>query len=264
MRHRAKQALGLSSVTEALLGAVTVLQRTDSSLRVNVHASRACPCSPSTQSDPLWPQAVLPPTTASLTGRAAGASLRSMVDAVRKAPASYADVLSAPATVVAEVVGGELHTAPRPAAKHARSGAMLGGELHNPFQRGRGGPGGWIILYEPELHLREDILVPDWAGWKRERMPELPEVPFFELVPDWCCEILSPSTRSFDRVAKVPVYAREGARHLWLLDPDARTLEVLRLDGESYRLIATHSDDEVVRAEPFDAIELELALLWSR
>ncbi len=169
-----------------------------------------------------------------------------------------------PEQVVGEIIHGVLETQPRPAVRHANAGSTLGAQLDNPFRRGRGGPGGWIILDEPELHLHADVLVPDLAGWRRDRMPELPDAPYIELPPDWLCEILSPSTMAKDRSRKLPIYAGERVAHVWLIDPDARILEVLRLDGETYRLVATHSEDAHIRAEPFDAIELELGLLWQR
>jgi Uma2 family endonuclease len=180
--------------------------------------------------------------------------------------ATYDDVLRAPPHVVAEVIDGELHTHPRPATPHAQAASVLGEELGPPFKRGKGGPGGWIILYEPELHLgyAPDIVVPDLAGWRRDTLPELPEAPFLTVRPDWACEVLSPATRRIDRTRKVPLYAREGVHHLWLVDPDARTLEVLRLDGETYRAITTFAGEAPVRAEPFDAIALDLGALWMR
>jgi Uma2 family endonuclease len=116
---------------------------------------------------------------------------------------------------------------------------------------------------EPEVHLAADILVPDWAGWRRERMNAIPKGAYFELAPDWVCEILSPSTARIDRVRKLPVYAREGVKHAWLIDPRARTLEVFRLEAGRWLLLATHAEDEVVRIEPFDAIEFNLATLWA-
>jgi Uma2 family endonuclease len=131
-----------------------------------------------------------------------------------------------------------------------------------PFHRGRGGPGGWRILFEPQLRLGEDILVPDLAGWRRERLPESPRAVSITLAPDWACEVLSPSTEAGDRGEKLPLYAREGVRHVWLVDPDVRTLEVFRLEGTRYSLLATHAHDARVRAEPFEALELELAALW--
>jgi len=188
-----------------------------------------------------------------------------MGDPARKR-ASYEDVLLAPAHMVAEVIDGVLSTHPRPASPHAQAATTLGEELGPPFKRGKGGPGGWILLDEPELHLgpEPDILVPDLAGWRRDTMPVLPDAPFFTLAPDWVCEVLSPSTRRHDRRAKLPVYARERVKHVWLVDPIDRLLEVLMLDGETYRLVGTYADAEVVRAPPFDAIELDLAVLWLR
>jgi Uma2 family endonuclease len=177
--------------------------------------------------------------------------------------ATYDDVLAAPPHVVAEVIDGVLHTSPRPTPRHAAAASVLGEELGPPFRRGRGGPGGWLILDEPELHLGADIVVPDLAGWRRERMPEVPDEVYFTLAPDWVCEVLSPSTEATDRAEKLPVYARERTRHVWLVDPRAKTLEVFRLEGPSYLLCKVWRDDACVRAEPFDAIELQLGLLWN-
>jgi Uma2 family endonuclease len=137
--------------------------------------------------------------------------------------------------------------------------------LSGPFGFGRGGgPGGWIILLEPELHIVGQVMVPDLAGWRRERMPVMPETAFVELAPDWACEVISPATGALDRAKKVPHYARAGVRHLWLIDPTPKTLEIFRSDGEAWRLLATHAGDVKVRAEPFDAIELDLSVLWAR
>jgi Uma2 family endonuclease len=180
-----------------------------------------------------------------------------------KRGATYEDLLRLPDNVVGEIVDGELHVSPRPASLHSRAASRLGGELFGPFDKGKGGPGGWILLDEPELHLVGQIVVPDLAGWRRERMPEMPDAAAFELAPDWICEVLSPSTSAFDRAKKMPVYARAGVQHAWLVDPGPKTLEVFRLDGPGWRLLATYTEDKV-RAEPFDAIELELASLWAR
>ncbi len=169
-----------------------------------------------------------------------------------------------PSHLVAELVDGSLVTSPRPSVRHARASARLGVELGGPFDRGRGGPGGWVILDEPELHLGPDVLVPDLAGWRRERLPELPDAPAFTLAPDWVCEVLSPSTEAFDRAEKMPLFARARVAHAWLLDPLVETLEVFRLDGETWRLLATHRGQTAVRAEPFAALELELGGLWER
>lgn len=178
--------------------------------------------------------------------------------------ATYEDVLNAPPSVVAQVIHGTLSLLPRPRNIHARTSSRLGVDLGGPFDRGRGGPGGWVLLDEPELHLKDDILVPDLAGWRRTRMSEMPDEAFFSLSPDWLCEVLSPSTEQIDRVDKVPIYALNRVPHVWLLSPGAKTLEVLELDGPTFRLIATHKNDEKVRARPFDAIELDLGALWER
>lgn len=178
--------------------------------------------------------------------------------------ATYADLEALPAHRVGEILTGVLHSSPRPASPHAAAATALGEELGPPFKRGRGGPGGWMILDEPELHLGEDVLVPDLAGWRRERMPEMPHASAFELAPDWACEVLSKSTAAIDRSEKLPIYARERVTHVWLVDPIVKTLEVLRLDQATYRIIATYHDDASVRVEPFDAIELDLAILWAR
>jgi Uma2 family endonuclease len=186
-----------------------------------------------------------------------------MVKPVRR-PASYEDILALPHHVVGEILDGELHVSPRPAVPHAIAAAALSDELGPPFRRGRGGPGGWLILFEPELHLGQDIVVPDFAGWRRERMPEAPEAAFFTLAPDWACEVLSPSTARLDRGPKLACYARERVAHYWIVDPIAKLLEVLRLDGATYRIVMTAGGDDKMRAEPFDAIELDLAILWAR
>ena len=178
--------------------------------------------------------------------------------------ATREDLLAVPDHMVGEILDGELVVHPRPAIPHAAATTALGEELGPPFKRGRGGPGGWNILFEPELHLGANVLVPDLAGWRRERMPELPATPAIELAPDWVCEVLSPSTAAIDRAVKLPIYARTGVVHAWLVDPLARTLEVLGLDAGSWRILATWRDDAKVRAVPFDAIELELAILWAR
>ena len=178
-------------------------------------------------------------------------------------PATYEDLMKLPEIMVAEIVDGELHASPRPAPKHARAGSSLEVMLGGPYDLGRGGPGGWWILYEPELHLGRDVLVPDCAGWRRTRMPRLPDMAYFSLAPDWICEILSPSTAMLDRAKKLAVYAREGVGHAWLIDPLARTLEVLCLDAGRWTILATHAGTDVVRAEPFTEIELELSALWA-
>ena len=176
--------------------------------------------------------------------------------------ATYQDVLDAPPNKVAEVIAGTLHTHPRPAARHAWASSRLGGRLDGPFNPGTVGPGGWWIVFEPELHLGEDIVVPDLAGWRRETMPEYPDTAYFTVAPDWVCEVLSPSTRQLDLTEKRALYAREVVRHLWFVDPDARTLEAFELREGHWLLLATLVDDAPVSLPPFDAITFPLDALW--
>jgi Uma2 family endonuclease len=180
----------------------------------------------------------------------------------RKKRATYADVLAVPEHKVAEIIDGELVVSPRPRGPHAYVSSALGAELVPPFGRGRGGPGGWIILDEPELHLGEDIVVPDLAGWRRERMPDVEDVAYFTLAPDWICEVLSKSTEKRDRADKLAIYAAAGVRHAWLVHPGRRTLEALRLHEGKWLTLVVLKDDQCARVEPFDAIELDLAVLW--
>lgn len=177
--------------------------------------------------------------------------------------ATYEDLLKVPDHLVAGIVDGELYTSPRPSMRHAISAAELGADLVPAFSRGRGGPGGWWILFEPELHLGRDILVPDLAGWRRERLPVIAdEPPYCTVAPDWICEVLSPSTYRLDRIKKLPSYGRESVRHAWLVHPRERTLEILRLESGRWTIVATHADDAVVSAEPFGAVSIDLLPLW--
>ena len=177
--------------------------------------------------------------------------------------ACYEDLFDLPENVVGEIINGRLNVQPRPAPKHARAYSSLGFELGGPFDRGRQGPGGWWILDEPELHLGYDILVPDLAGWRRERMPTLPETAYFELPPDWVCEILSPSTARIDRVEKLPIYAAQGVKHAWLVDPDLRTLEVFENQQGKWLLLTALEHNAAVAQPPFDAVSFDLGALWA-
>lgn len=181
--------------------------------------------------------------------------------AVRRA--TYDDLVRVPRHLVAEIVSGRLITHPRPAPRHLRASSSLGGELDGPFDKGRGGPGGWWILDEPELHLESHILVPDLAGWRRERLPSLPETAWFELPPDWVCEILSPGTAGVDRAEKLPIYAEQGVSHVWLIDPVLRTLEAFENSAGKWLLLCTLTDADPVSLPPFDAISFDLSLLWA-
>ena len=189
-----------------------------------------------------------------------------MGDAAENRPSVYDQYLAVPPHRVAEVIHGVLHTFPRPASRHARASSRLGTRL-GPFDSDTGpGPGGWVLLDEPELRLDGHILVPDLAGWRRERMPEIPDAPFFELAPDWICEVLSPSTAVVDRMEKMPIYASWGIGHAWLVDPILQYLEAYEQHAKAraWRMLGSWKGDERVRVPPFDAVELELAALWAR
>jgi Uma2 family endonuclease len=165
---------------------------------------------------------------------------------------------------VAEIIDGELYTSPRPAIPHALATGHLSASLIDPFDWGKSGPGGWWILVEPELHLSEDVLVPDLAGWRRARVPDLPRGAFLEIAPDWACETLSPSTERLDRGKKQAIYAREGLSHLWLLNPLTQTLEAYRLEHHRWSLLGTYAGDASARIEPFEAVEIDLWRLWGK
>jgi Uma2 family endonuclease len=179
-----------------------------------------------------------------------------------KKGATYEDLCAVPENFVAEILGGELYASPRPASRHSLAASVLAGKLMGPFHFGENGPGGWWLLNEPELHFGADVLVPDIAGWRRERMPTVPDVAHFTLAPDWVCEVLSPSTERIDRQKKLVIYAREHVRHAWLVNPLLQTLEVWRLESAHWSLVAVHEGHAPVRIEPFDAVELLLGALW--
>jgi Uma2 family endonuclease len=182
-----------------------------------------------------------------------------------KPPATYAELVALPSHLVGEIVDGELIASPRPGAAHAVASSALGADLLTTFGRSGGDrPGGWAILDEPELHVVGQVMVPDIAGWRRERMPEIPDVPFFELPPDWICEVHSPSTIALDRTKKMHHYARAGVGHLWFLDPGPQLLEIFRLEGGGWRLVASAAGNQKIRGEPFDVMELDLAGVWAR
>jgi Uma2 family endonuclease len=180
-----------------------------------------------------------------------------------KREVTYADLEDIPPLQVGEILGDELVVSPRPAAPHARAALRLGMRLA-PLESEQGVPGGWLFLMEPELHLGGEALVPDLAGWRRERMPVMPHVPAFEVAPDWVCEVVSPSTAAIDRGRKMASYAREQVGYLWLLTPLEQTLEVFRRDGERWRLVDARTGSATIRVEPFETLELPLGALWAR
>jgi len=176
--------------------------------------------------------------------------------------ATYADLEALPPHVTGQILYGVLHAQPRPAPRHSRASSELGAEVNPPFGRGRGGPGGWIILDEPELHLGPHVVVPDIAGWKIERLTPFPDTAFIETPPDWLAEILSPSTQAIDRTDKLAVYAEFGVRHCWYVDPIAKTLEVMELTGGKWLLLAALKDAVPVCQPPFEAHTFPLDNLW--
>lgn len=178
-------------------------------------------------------------------------------------PATYQDVIDAPENMVAEIIDGWLHLQPRPRPRHAIAIATLAGDLVRPFGRGIGGPGGWVIMVEPELHFGADVLVPDLAGWRRERMPKVPEEVGITIAPDWVCEVLSPSTRRLDLTRKRQKYADNAVAHLWFVDPMDETLEAFVLKDGAWSLVGAASGDAIVESPPFDAVKLELGALWA-
>jgi Uma2 family endonuclease len=185
------------------------------------------------------------------------------VDGPSKKNATYDDLVNLPENVVGEIVGGELFVTPRPRFRHGVTSIDMAHELHGRFRLGRGGPGGWWILAEPELHLGDDVLVPDLAGWRVERLSDPdPAAPYLSVAPDWVAEIVSPGTARLDRVHKLPVYAREDVAHAWIVDPAAHTLEVFRLEGGAWRVVDQRAGDVLARLEPFDAVELDLSRWW--
>ena len=179
-------------------------------------------------------------------------------------PSLYDQLLALPEHVTGEILNGELYAMPRPSGRHGLAERGLSVDLGGPFDFGRGGPGGWWILTEPEVHFIRDVevAVPDLAGWRRERMPSVPEGHRFEIAPDWVCEILSPSTAKKDRVVKLPIYARYGVAHVWIVDPAAQTLEAFELRESRWTLIAALKDDEPVAVPPFAEVAFSLADLW--
>lgn len=176
--------------------------------------------------------------------------------------ATYADLEAVPPHRVAELLRGALVTHPRPAPRHALAANALTTTITGQFQMGRGGPGGWVFMVEPELHLGDDVVVPDLAGWRRERLPALPDTAWIDTPPDWVCEILSPSTEAVDRGVKREIYAGAGVPYLWLVSPATKQLEAFQLTMGKWLLAAVVSDAGEVAAPPFEAAPFSLGLLW--
>ncbi len=185
-----------------------------------------------------------------------------MTEPARKR-ATHEDLLDLPENVTGEILNGELIVTPRPSRRHTIVTSRLGYEIGPRYDLGRGGgPGGWVIIVEPEIAFGEDILVPDLAGWKKERFPVEEPHNWISAAPDWVCEILSPTTAQVDRAEKMPIYARHQVLHAWLIDPILKTLEVFRLEPERWIVLGVFARSARVRAEPFAEIEIDLGLLW--
>lgn len=176
--------------------------------------------------------------------------------------ATYADIEALPPNIVGEILFGALVTHPRPVPRHAIVPFALADPLSGAFQGGRNGPGGWIFMVEPELHLGPHIVVPDVAGWRRETLPSLPDTAWIETPPDWVCEVLSPPTESHDRGSKRRIYAAASVSHLWLIDPRPKLLEAFALSDGKWLLIGALRNDEQVCIPPLDAISFSLGVLW--
>ncbi|MBF0119048.1 MAG: Uma2 family endonuclease [Desulfobacterales bacterium] len=183
-----------------------------------------------------------------------------------KTNANYEDLYTIPENMIGEIIDGELYAMPRPSYRHSNAASIIGWQIIGPYRFGIGGPGGWIILDEPEIKFSEsksDTVVPDLAGWKKERMPELPKKNWTSIAPDWICEVLSPKTNKHDRKKKMPIYAKFGVSFLWLVNPIEKTLEIFKLASGKWSLLDFFSDDDKACAEPFHDIEIELKNFWA-
>ena len=179
-----------------------------------------------------------------------------------KHQATYADIEALPEGVRGEIINGALYTHPRPSPRHSIVATSLSVELGIPFQKGNGGPGGWIFLFETEVKFGENLLVPDIAGWRKERFTKFPTTNWMTLRPDWVCEATSPSTALRDRHFKRDIYANAGVPHYWILDPRSRMLEVFELEKGKWNLFGTFSAGNDVAAPPFESHSFPLDILW--
>lgn len=177
--------------------------------------------------------------------------------------ATYADLLALPEDVKAEVLAGEVVAQASPVFEHSYVQAALLELLRGPFERQRGGPGGWWIVADIDVRLSEhDVVRPDVVGWRRERLPSPWGMRPIDVVPDWICEVLSPNGVKRDRVFKMHLYAHQGVPHYWLIDPSAGTLEAYALERGSWRVAATYDRTAIARIPPFEAIELVVGDLF--
>lgn len=177
--------------------------------------------------------------------------------------ATYDDLLALPEDVKAELLAGEVHVQPGPLPGHARAQRALGRFVGGPFDDDRDGPEGWWIFTELDVRFGpHDVVRPDLSGWRRARLPDPWRARPIDVVPDWVCEILSPSTERIDRVTKQRLYADHGVAHYWIVDPSERVLEAYVLDRGQWRIAGTYDDTAVVRIPPFEAIELAVGRIF--
>lgn len=179
-----------------------------------------------------------------------------------KTGATYEDLVRLPENLIGELIDGELYASPRPTGPHGRVASALTALISSRYDLGIDGPSGWWIIFEPELHLGGNAMVPDLAGWRRERMPTVPKSHKFTIVPDWVCETLSTSNATYDRKIKMPGYARRGVPWAWITDPQRRTVEVLKLVDGRWARIAIYDESDVFAAEPFPLAEIDLPRIW--
>jgi Uma2 family endonuclease len=177
---------------------------------------------------------------------------------------TLADLDALPPGIVGEIIEGVLYTMTKPRMPHQLIGLEIGSDLLGPFAKGRGGPGGWWIVANPGIERPDNTLEisPDVGGWCRERMPKAPHKRAIRVVPDWVCEILSPTTRHHDLVDKMPYYAKIGVPYAWLVDLEARTVIVHRLEAGRWVTLGYYSDETDARIEPFEAVPLNVAGWW--
>lgn len=183
----------------------------------------------------------------------------------KKSTRLYDQIMALPDTLIGEIIDGEIVVSPRPSGPNILVASALGGELEGPFYKGRGGgPGGWWILAEPEVEFENEVqhFVPDLAGWRKVRMPHVPDGHIFTVVPDWVCEVVSPSSKRHDRVEKFNVYAKHSVGYYWIVDPEAKTVETFKLDRGAWRSAGAFAGSGKIRAEPFEVVEIDMHWLW--
>lgn len=187
---------------------------------------------------------------------------------MRPAPklATYEDLVALGPEVRGEIFAGAISTAPSPLPRHSRVQGALNRQIGGPFDEddGRGGPGGWWILSDVDVRFSlHDVVRPDVVGWRRERLIDPWDTRPIDVVPDWICEVLSPSNAAQDRVHKANLYAHHAVPFYWIIDPAERTLEAFQLVNERWSLLGSYDGTSTARIAPFDAIEIELSRLFA-